>query len=202
MPDTGAPWNIPYVAPTDVVRDYPTADEAQALAIAAGLTAAGVGIGTNAVQAVRSDAATISLAAGAESASNEIEVTITPSSATSKVLLIAHVHITSPGETVTGDTSANITLYRSSTAVGIGAAAGSRKRVTAAAAGGQTRGASVASMTFLDSPATDLAVTYGVRFSHNSTVTRSLTLNRTLTDTDNDTFSRYISTLTAIEVAA
>ena len=38
MADTGAPWNIPFVEPTDLVRDYPAADEAQALAIAAGLT--------------------------------------------------------------------------------------------------------------------------------------------------------------------
>jgi hypothetical protein len=42
MPDTGAPWNIPYVAPTDNPRVYPAADEAAALAVAAGLTAAGV----------------------------------------------------------------------------------------------------------------------------------------------------------------
>ena len=40
MPDTGAPWNIPYVDDSDLVRDFPTADEAQALAIAAGLTSA------------------------------------------------------------------------------------------------------------------------------------------------------------------
>jgi hypothetical protein len=38
MPDTGAPWNIPYIAPTDNPRVYPAADEAQALAVAAGLT--------------------------------------------------------------------------------------------------------------------------------------------------------------------
>ena len=43
MADTGAPWNIPFVEPTDLVRDYPAADEAQALAVAAGLTAAAVG---------------------------------------------------------------------------------------------------------------------------------------------------------------
>jgi hypothetical protein len=40
MPDTGAPFNIPYVSPTSLVRDYPAADEAQALAIASGLTSA------------------------------------------------------------------------------------------------------------------------------------------------------------------
>jgi hypothetical protein len=46
MPDTGAPWNIPYVEPADLVRDYPAADEAQALAIAAGLSSATFSAGT------------------------------------------------------------------------------------------------------------------------------------------------------------
>jgi hypothetical protein len=40
MADTGAPWNIPYATPTDLVRGYPAVDEAQALAVASGLTSA------------------------------------------------------------------------------------------------------------------------------------------------------------------
>jgi len=34
MPDTGAPWNIPYVAGTDLVRDWPTDSQDLAEAIA------------------------------------------------------------------------------------------------------------------------------------------------------------------------
>ena len=37
MPDTGAPYFIPYVEPTDLVRDYPDASEDLALAIVAAL---------------------------------------------------------------------------------------------------------------------------------------------------------------------
>jgi hypothetical protein len=37
MPDTGAPYFIPYVEPTDLVRDYPGASEDLALAIVAAL---------------------------------------------------------------------------------------------------------------------------------------------------------------------
>lgn len=40
MPDTGAPWNIPYIDPTDLVIDYPVANEDMADAVAAGLTSA------------------------------------------------------------------------------------------------------------------------------------------------------------------
>lgn len=46
MADTGAPWNIPYIEPSDIVRDYPAADEAQALAIAAALSGAGFNAST------------------------------------------------------------------------------------------------------------------------------------------------------------
>ena len=41
MPDTGAPWNLPYPAPSDLVRDAPEAFEDLAAAVATGLTAAG-----------------------------------------------------------------------------------------------------------------------------------------------------------------
>jgi hypothetical protein len=37
MPDTGAPWNIPYAAPTDLVRDWPALSEDIAEAVADGL---------------------------------------------------------------------------------------------------------------------------------------------------------------------
>jgi hypothetical protein len=37
MPDTGAPWNIPYAAPSDLVRDWPALSEDVAEAVADGL---------------------------------------------------------------------------------------------------------------------------------------------------------------------
>jgi hypothetical protein len=41
MADTGAPWNIPFAEPSDLVRDWPALSEDVADAVAAGLTAAG-----------------------------------------------------------------------------------------------------------------------------------------------------------------
>jgi hypothetical protein len=38
MPDTGAPWSIPYAEPSDLVRDWPALSEDVADAVAAGLT--------------------------------------------------------------------------------------------------------------------------------------------------------------------
>ena len=62
MPDTGAPWNIPYVAGTDLVADWPTDSQTLAEAIADGLDAAG-GI-VQVVQTVKSDYFSASVAAG------------------------------------------------------------------------------------------------------------------------------------------
>jgi hypothetical protein len=42
MPDTGAPWNIPYVENADLVRDWPADSLLVANAVAAGLSAAGL----------------------------------------------------------------------------------------------------------------------------------------------------------------
>ena len=41
MPDTGAPWNLPYPSPSDLVRDAPQAFEDLAEAVADGLDNAG-----------------------------------------------------------------------------------------------------------------------------------------------------------------
>ena len=83
MADTGAPWNIPFVEPTDLVRDYPAADEAQALAVAAGLSAAG-----QVRQIVRATDGTNRLTSSSSFVDAQISVTITPTSANSNLLII------------------------------------------------------------------------------------------------------------------
>lgn len=55
MADTGAPWNIPYVEPADLVRNYPAANELMADAIAAGLSAAG----TDAIERTGTDSTVV-----------------------------------------------------------------------------------------------------------------------------------------------
>ena len=86
MGNTGAPWNIPYVEPTDLVRDYPAADEAQALAVAAGLNEA---LGLVAVRQVvlATDTTNRSTTSGTYQDAG-ISVSITPKSATSSIYII------------------------------------------------------------------------------------------------------------------
>ena len=99
MPDTGAPWNIPYADPTDLVRDWPALSEDVADAVADALDAAAVGLGTNVVTATTSTAYTITSGTYGDLAG--LSVTITPSTATAKVLLI--VTITGSVGAIAGD---------------------------------------------------------------------------------------------------
>ena len=86
MPDTGAPWNIPYVASSDLVSDWPTDSLALANAIDAGLdTAYNAGIGSNVETGTLSSTFTTTSASLVDTG---LETTITLESATSSVLLI------------------------------------------------------------------------------------------------------------------
>ena len=90
MADTGAPWNLPYPLPTDLVRDGADAIKDLAEAVADGLDDAGSeGIGPNVVQGVLKS--TFSTSSSTYTTITGLTATITPSSATSKVLIIAQV---------------------------------------------------------------------------------------------------------------
>jgi len=196
MADTGAPWNIPYVEPADLVRDYPAADEAQALAIAAGLTSAS--LIKQVVSTTKTDVFSASVATTATS-SAVISVTITPTSNTSKIFIIASLNIalSAAGVAVSAELFADgsqVTGY-------IGDAASNRQRRTTAATDTEF-GLQPTVMTLLHSPATASPIAYDVRLSHNSGSTQTVYLNRSRGDGDNVNGVRGASTITAIEVAA
>jgi hypothetical protein len=196
--DTGPPWNIPYIEPTDLVRSYPAADEAQALAIAAGLSAAGnPGIGTNVVQAVKTD--TFETTTTSFEAITGLSISITPSSDTSKVLLILNVKGAS--EQDVSNSTALFRVMRGSTAIGIGDSAGNRTRSTGSLST-RTTGASgillADTAVLLDSPNTDSSVTYSVEIL---TVAGRAFVNRSQTDSDVAAIGRTVSSITAVEVA-
>jgi len=196
MPDTGAPWNIPYVASTDLVSDWPADSLALANAIDSGLDAANAGIGTNVVQTVKTDTFSASLAGGAETTITGLSVTITPTSASSLVLVLLSVSATSTDRPA-------VKLLRGGTAVFVGDAAGNRIRMTAADSGSNApENAGSINFVGLDSPATTSATTYTVNMRHASSSTNSVYVNRGATDTDAGRTQRTVSSITAIEVAA
>jgi hypothetical protein len=195
MADTGAPWNIPYVTPTDNPRVFPAADEAQALAIAAGLSSASV-IG-QIIQTVKDD--TFSTTSADFVDVTGLTSTITPSSATNKVLIIAsvaswdQVSVQRSGWTVTQGTT-NLVVPDSP---------GSRVAVANWISSSGQSGEQVSMNTFvlLHSPASTSATEYRIRARTESTAT-TFFCNRTANDTNSAGNARPVSTLTLIEVVA
>ena len=199
MPDTGAPHFIPFADPTDLVRDWPALSEDVAQQVALGLDAAGnAGIGSNVVQAVKTD--TFSTSSGSFVDVTGLEVTITPSSATSKVLLLAQISISGQTNQVSASSlrfsGGNSTDYIADTD-------GSRR--TGVVGYGPAFTTSIeawriawpAQMTYLDSPASASAVTYKLQGRSNNT----LFVNRAGSDSDSASTRRTASSLIAIEVA-
>ena len=162
MADTGAPWNIPFAEPSDLVRDWPALSEDVAEAVAAGLTDLDTaidnipvlaGIGSNVVQAVTTGSFTTSSTSYEDVTG--LEVSITPSSDTSKVLVI----ITGQGGAASTATGL-VQLLRDSTVLA------ESDQVLGCYLfmhhGGDLHGTAL-NFAFLDSPGKDTAVVYKLR---------------------------------------
>jgi len=193
MPDTGAPWNIPYVAGTDLVADWPTDSQTLAEAIADGLDDAG--LFKQIVQTVKTD--TFSTTSTSFTPVTGMSVSITPSDNTNKVLVVAFVN--------SSDSATNAVHYKitgGNAGTFIGDAAGSNRiRAAFSVDRGLASATGVASGTivYLDSPAQATSVTYQLEMMVDGGTGY---LNQTRTDTDATRFPRLASSITAIEVIA
>jgi hypothetical protein len=152
------------------------------------------------VQAVKSDATaySMSLQAGTPTTANTVFVmsaAITPKFSNSKILVTSNIKYSGVGSTPA------LVLFRDSNPVGIGDAAGSRRRSTAGS-GLQVDTNQISGngdISFLDSPNTSSSVTYSIRlWSDNSNITY---VNRSATDSDSATGVRTISTVILMEIA-
>jgi hypothetical protein len=123
-----------------------------------------------------------------------LTVTITPTSASNKILVLAQVN----GSSGTGSFG-HMRLVRDSTAIDIGDAAASRTQasamfgIVANASNQQTN-----TLVFLDSPATTSATVYKIQLQDDRGNTQAI--NRSSADTNNNTNARTASTITVMEV--
>jgi hypothetical protein len=197
MADTGAPWNIPYAEPADLVRDWPALSEDVADAVAAGLDSAS--LIKQVVQTVKTNTFSASIASGGTSDDVDgLTVSITPSSNTSKVLILATINL---GISTSEGTS--VTLFRAGTGVFVGDAAGVRRRVSVSGeAFSNYRAPVVHSLAYLDEPETTSSQTYSLRLGHAGSGTLTVYVNRNGEDSDSTRNVRTASSIVAIEVAA
>lgn len=126
-----------------------------------------------------------------------LSATITPSSASSKIMVITMV---SHSARTSGTQVTSTRLVRDSTAIAIGDAAGNRQRVSSYTFLNDDGAVHNPSVQILDSPATTSAVTYKFQVSSNAS-SQTIYINRSQTDTDTVGYPRSASTITLMEVA-
>lgn len=124
-----------------------------------------------------------------------LTVSITPTSASNNVFVIASVVCSQS----VGTNNGFIRLARGGTGIGIADAAGSRIRAGAGVNASNADFPEGLPLSVLDSPATTSATTYSVQIAANSAST--MFVNRSQNDTDSASFGRYVSTITVFEVA-
>ena len=123
-----------------------------------------------------------------------LEVTITPKSSSSKILVSYAANIST-------DTShAFLRVVRNGTPIAFGDAAGSRVQCTHYVRHMTSQSMESYCMEFLDSPSTMSSVTYKLQYSVAS-INYTVTLNRSHNDGDNVYYGRGVSTITAKEIA-
>ena len=125
-----------------------------------------------------------------------LTATITPTSATSKILVQTVMSVNADSN----NTTALFKLFRGATEIGLGDAAGSRLRTAfPRVASTPANNINVVS-TFLDSPATTSATTYKIQM-RTEVAANTVYINRSGSDGDSDVAARSISTITLTEVA-
>jgi hypothetical protein len=134
-----------------------------------------------------------------------LSASITPSSASSKVLIIAQVSLGFPSSV--SDSGSRLLLTGGNTSAYKGDTAGSRTRAiigprsAGSSAGNYNHGNTIESETivFLDSPATTSSVTYGFEIASNTA--NNVFVNRAGDDGDTSLQTRGASSITVMEVA-
>ena len=125
-----------------------------------------------------------------------LSVSITPSSATSKVLVFAVLSATGD----VGATFGSMQLVRDAVAINVGDTAGSRISNSATINLNDVVGIGSVISTFLDSPNTTSATTYKIQVRSN--VAGTMFVNRSETDGNAADYPRSSSTITVMEILA
>jgi hypothetical protein len=126
-----------------------------------------------------------------------VSANITPTSASSVILILANV-----GFEVSGDLGhAYGNIQRNNSNIFVGSAAGSRPRATWAQNNSGGNGTVAFSMAYVDSPATTSSTTYGINVSSSNGTT--VYINRSVRDDNGPAFDgRTVSSIILMEIAA
>ena len=151
------------------------------------------------VSTTKTDTYSASVAQGATTAITGLTASITPTSASSTVLVLAQINAVVHNA---GAQSVVAVLTRGGTAICIGDASGANSRGTSSSAGADTEGINSIPVVFLDSPATTSATTYGIEIGHSVASSVNIYVNRSVSVPNNSDVWRTTSTITVLEVGA
>lgn len=156
------------------------------------------------VSTTKTDTFAATIASGGNAAITGLTATITPSSTSSKVLILAQVSGQRDQTGGSGVLDLSLAPTRGGTIIAgaTGDAAGSRGRLHAQNRGGATGTANSVPVVYLDSPSSTSALTYGINvFCAISGGSATININRSDADTDVAYVFRSASTITVMEVA-
>ena len=199
MPDTGAPWNIPYVEAADLVSDWPADSLLVANAVAAGLTAAGGLVEVK--SAIKTDTEVISgVASGASSDITGLSITHTVADAANKLVILGMIGTAAEGAgTVAG---VGIACAVDGTLINVGTSPSNRTPMSAGGhsyPAGNTTAIQSLAMSHVYTPGAG-SKTYTLRIVNSVAASNTLYVNRNQTDTDTANFPRGVSSLIIMEV--
>jgi len=153
------------------------------------------------VSTTKTDTFTGSLGSGADVAITGLSATITPTSTSSKILIMVDAHMADASD-VYGRGA--IRIYRGATSLAEGDSSGSRTTAFASSVVMQTAIENVMNIagTYLDSPATTSATTYAVHAVNAWTTTKTIGVNQAGNNPNSAISTRPSSTITLMEVGA
>jgi hypothetical protein len=152
------------------------------------------------VQVFKTDTFTVSVANGSYADITGLSVSITPSSASNKILVFAKVD---GGSDSSSSRPQYYRLLRGATVIGNGVDSGNRlgNSFSGFSVSGITRTMGSSSINFLDSPATTSSITYKIQVSHEVDATPTVYINRGQLDDDSTQTKRGSSIITLMEIA-
>ena len=200
MPDTGAPWNIPYVEDADLVRDWPADSLAVADAVAAGLSAAEKLIAVK--SAIFTGTQTGSVAAGGDLAITDLSITHEVADASNELIISAMLGVAGSSNNLA---LMGLGVYDGSAFIGVGATSSLRTPVSSANRNGTSSADANTSLnlTFVYTPGSG-SFTYTLRAinTDNNGAGRTLYINRSPGDSDSISTPRGVSSLVIQEIQA
>jgi hypothetical protein len=153
------------------------------------------------VSVTKTDTFSATVAVGATQAITGFTATITPSSTSSLVLATYSIQLAHSNGAAT---LTRLSLGGTAIAGAIGDAAGSRQQISGVGIGSAYAN-TMTTVTYLDSPASTSALTYGVIVGHSNTNAAGsniVYLNRSDADTNNTSTYRSASFITLMEISA